>query len=107
MSHTKYISDVLDDQTKTSNGTMLYHINSIELYQHLYDHFPWRDGALVVYTQDLHTNISDTYYQPMLPISKNMTIETNICMCTTVCTIAMTWNILLQYLIEGDIANNN
>ena len=49
MSHTKYMSEVLDDQTKTSNGTMLYHI-SIELYQHLYVHFPWRDSALVVYT---------------------------------------------------------
>ena len=52
MSHTKYMSEVLDDQTKTLNGTMLYHISiiSIELYQQLYVHFPWRDGALVVYT---------------------------------------------------------
>ena len=49
MSHTKYMSEFLDDQTKTSNGTTLYHI-SIELYQHLYVHFPCRDGALVVYT---------------------------------------------------------
>ena len=86
MSHTKYISDVLDDQTKTSNGTMLYHI-SIELYHHLYVHFPCRDGALVV-TQDLYTNFADTYYQP-LPISKNMTIETNIFTQFFICTMIL------------------